>query len=309
MPGSESGAPALHLRAVRKSYGDHEVLRGVDLDVARGQVLGLLGRNGAGKSTLIEIMCGLRSADSGSVSVCGADPAKERVGQHIGYAPQDLGVYPDLTVAQNLSFYGQLQGLSRKRARTRTVEVMELLGLEEQCSKRAKHLSGGQRRRLHAGMAIMHEPEVVFMDEPTVGADVEARSRILRAVRSLAEAGAAVVYTSHYLAEFEELGADIAILEGGRVVVSGTLERVVADHSRASIALGFSRNPRPMDGWRNEDRWLRREGDIPNPGALIADALASPALRGNRLEDVRIGQAGLQSAYLAIVGEEEQDNA
>ena len=186
---------------------------------------------------------------------------------------------------------------------------MELLGLEEQCSKRAKHLSGGQRRRLHSGMAIMHEPEVVFMDEPTVGADVEARSRILRAVRSLAEAGAAVVYTSHYLAEFEELGADIAILEGGRVVVSGTLERVVADHSRASIALGFARNPRPMDGWRNEDRWLRREGDIPNPGALIADALASPALRGNRLEDVRIGQAGLQSAYLAIVGEEEQDNA
>jgi len=91
--------------------------------------------------------------------------------------------------------------------------------------------------------------------------------------------------------------------------VSGTLERVVADHSRASIALGFARNPRPMDGWRNEDRWLRREGDIPNPGALIADALASPALRGNRLEDVRIGQAGLQSAYLAIVGEEEQDNA
>ena len=124
-----------------------------------------------------------------------------------------------------------------------------------------------------------------------------------------AEAGAAVVYTSHYLAEFEELGADIAILEGGRIVVSGTLERVVADHSRASIALGFARNPRPMDGWRNEDRWLRREGDIPNPGALIADALASPALRGNRLEDVRIGQAGLQSAYLAIVGEEEQDNA
>ena len=188
MPGSESGAPALRLRAVRKSYGDHEVLRGVDLDVARGQVLGLLGRNGAGKSTLIEIMCGLRSADSGTVSVCGADPAKERVGQHIGYAPQDLGVYPDLTVAQNLSFYGQLQGLSRKRARTRTAEVMELLGLEEQCSKRAKHLSGGQRRRLHAGMAIMHEPEVVFMDEPTVGADVEARSRILRAVRSLAAA-------------------------------------------------------------------------------------------------------------------------
>ncbi len=309
MPGSESGAPALSLRAVRKSYGDHEVLRGVDLDVARGQVLGLLGRNGAGKSTLIEIMCGVRRADSGTVSVCGADPAKERVGEHIGYAPQDLGVYPGLTVAQNLSFYGQLEGVPRKRARARTAEVMELLGLEDQSSQRAEHLSGGQKRRLHAGMAIMHQPEVVFMDEPTVGADVEARSRILRAVRSLAEAGAAVVYTSHYLAEFEELNADIAILDGGRVVVADTLDRVVAEHARASIALKFAHTPPPLNGWSTEDGWLRREGDIPNPGALIAEALVSPALRERRLEDVRINQAGLQSAYLAIVGEEEHDNA
>lgn len=309
MPRSKTNASALRLRSVHKSYGDHEVLRGVNLDVARGQVLGLLGRNGAGKSTLIEVMCGLRSADSGKVSVCGADPAKERVGQHIGYAPQDLGVYPDLTVAQNLSFYGQLGGVPRKQARARTDEVLELLGLKEQCSKRAKHLSGGQRRRLHAGMAIMHRPEVVFMDEPTVGADVEARSQILRAVRSLAQSGAAVIYTSHYLAEFEELGADIAILDGGRIVVSGTLDRIIADHARASIALSFAHTPPPLDGWRIQDGWLYQEGDIPNPGALIAQALASPALKDNHLEDVHIGQAGIQSAYLSIVGKEEEDNA
>jgi len=112
----KKGSPALQLNAVQKSYGDHHVLCGVDLKVMPGQILGLLGKNGAGKSTLIEILCGLRQADSGSISVCGMNPAKESVGHLIGYAPQDLGIYPDLTVMENLTYYGQLEGLSRKRS-------------------------------------------------------------------------------------------------------------------------------------------------------------------------------------------------
>ena len=202
---SQPHAPALDVREIRKSYGTHEVLRGVDLRVEPGQILGLLGRNGAGKSTLITILCGLRRADSGTTSICGHRPASADAARLIGYAPQELGIYPDLSVAQNLAAFGELHGLGRREAASRADEVMELLGLSEKRGQRASHLSGGQQRRLHAGMAIMHRPRLVFMDEPTVGADVEARSQILRAVRQLADEGAAVVYTSHYLAEFEEL--------------------------------------------------------------------------------------------------------
>ena len=300
---SHPHAPGLDARGIRKSYGTHEVLRGVDLCIEPSQILGLLGRNGAGKSTLITILCGLRRADSGTASVCGHSPESAEAARFIGYAPQDLGIYPDLSVAQNLAAFGELHGLDRREAASRTGEVMELLGLTEKRGQRASHLSGGQQRRLHAGMAIMHRPRLVFMDEPTVGADVEARSQILRAVRQLADEGAAVVYTSHYLAEFEELGSDIAILNEGRIVASGTLEEIVSHHARAEVTLEFDRPIPSIDGWSADDRRLHLIGDEADPGSRIGEALASPDLKGARLMDVRITQASLHNAYLQIIKE------
>ena len=300
---SQPHAPALDVREIRKSYGTHEVLRGVDLRVEPGQILGLLGRNGAGKSTLITILCGLRRADSGTTSICGHRPASADAARLIGYAPQELGIYPDLSVTQNLAAFGELHGLGRREAASRAGEVVELLGLTEKRGQRASHLSGGQQRRLHAGMAIMHRPRLVFMDEPTVGADVEARSQILRTVRQLADEGAAVVYTSHYLAEFEELGSDIAILNEGRVVARGTLEEIIAGHGRAEVTLEFDRRVPVIDGWSADDRTLRHIGDEADPGSRIGEALASPALQGARLMDVRITQASLHNAYLQIIKE------
>lgn len=300
---SHPHAPALEVREVRKSYGTHEVLRGVDLRVEPGQILGLLGRNGAGKSTLITILCGLRRADSGSISICGHRPSSAAASQSIGYAPQELGIYPDLSVAQNLAAFGELHGLGRRESASRADEVMELLGLTEKRGQRASHLSGGQQRRLHAGMAIMHRPRLVFMDEPTVGADVEARSQILRTVRRLADEGAAVVYTSHYLAEFEELGSDIAILNEGRIVASGTLEEIISSHGRAEVTLEFDRPVPSINGWDADGTALRHVGDEADPGSQIGQALASPALQGARLTDVRITQASLHNAYLQIIKE------
>ena len=300
---SHPHAPALEARGIRKSYGAHEVLRGVDLRVEPGHILGLLGRNGAGKSTLITILCGLRRADSGSISICGHRPASAEAAQSIGYAPQDLGIYPDLSVAQNLAAFGELNGLGRRESASRAGEVMDLLGLSEKSGQRASHLSGGQQRRLHAGMAIMHRPRLVFMDEPTVGADVEARSQILRAVRQLADDGAAVVYTSHYLAEFEELGSDIAILNEGHGVANGTLEEIVSHHARAEVTLEFDRPIPSIDGWSADGRRLHLIGDEADPGSRIGEALASPALKGARLMAVRIPPASLHNAYLQIIKE------
>ena len=306
---SHPHAPALDARGIRKSYGTHEVLRGVDLRVEPGQILGLLGRNGAGKSTLITILCGLRRADSGSIDICGHRPSSADAARLIGYAPQELGIYPDLSVAQNLAAFGELHGLGRREAASRAGEVMELLGLSEKSGQRASHLSGGQQRRLHTGMAIMHRPRLVFMDEPTVGADVEARSQILRAVRQLAQDGATIVYTSHYLAEFEELGSDIAILNEGRVVASGTLEEIVSRHGRAEVTLEFDRPVPLIDGWSANDRRLTLIGDEADPGSRIGEALASPTLEGARLTDVRITQASLHNAYLQIIKESDHVSA
>lgn len=300
---SHPHAPALDARGIRKSYGAREVLRGVDLRVEPGQILGLLGRNGAGKSTLITILCGLRRADSGSISICGHRPSSADAARLIGYAPQELGIYPDLSVAQNLAAFGELHGLGRREAASRAGEVMDLLGLKEKRGQRASHLSGGQQRRLHAGMAIMHRPRLVFMDEPTVGADVEARSQILRAVRQLADDGAAVVYTSHYLAEFEELGSDIAVLNEGRIVASGTLEEIISSHGHAEVILEFDRPVTSFDGWDADGTALRHIGDEADPGSQIGEALASPALQDARLMDVRITQASLHNAYLQIIKE------
>ena len=295
--------PPLEARDIRKSYGRHNVLRGVDLHVESGQILCLLGRNCAGKSTLITILCGLRRPDSGTASICGATPGSPAAARLLGYAPQELGIYPDLSVAQNLAAFGELHGLGRREAASRAGEVMELLGLAEKRGQRASHLSGGQQRRLHAGMAIMHRPRLVFMDEPTVGADVEARSQILEAVRQLAQDGAAVVYTSHYLAEFEELGSDIAILNEGRIVANGSVEEIVSHYGQAEVALEFDRPVPPIDGWSTDGRTLRHIGDEADPGIRIGEALASPALEGARLTDVHITQASLHNAYLQIIKE------
>ena len=300
---SQPHSPTLEAQGIYKSYGTHKVLRGVDLRVEPGQILGLLGRNGAGKSTLITILCGLKRADAGGVRICGKNPAAHNIGQLLGYAPQELGIYPDLSVTQNLTAFGELHGLGRREAVVRAGEVMELLGLSEKQGQRASHLSGGQQRRLHAGMAIMHRPRLIFMDEPTVGADVEARSQILSAVRQLADEGAAVVYTSHYLAEFEELGSDIAILSEGRIVARGSLEDIISAHGSAEVTLTFDRTVSPLEGWSADGNVLRHSGDEADPGSRIGEVLASPALAGARLVDVKIDQPSLHNAYLHIIEE------
>lgn len=299
----------ISLEGVSKSFSEHHVLKGVDLQVHEGQILGLLGRNGAGKSTLINIMCGMLAADAGKVAVCGRNPAKQPVGRLVGYAPQDIGVYPDLSVRQNLVHYGAIAGLSRRKAITRATAVMELLGLEEQEAQNARSLSGGQRRRLHAGMAIIHEPRVVFMDEPTVGADVEARSELLRAVKLLAKEGTTVIYTSHYLNEFEELDADIAVLDGGRIVASGSLDQIVSMHAKTSVVVKFAGGNPAVPGWKAVERGLVPVGNVTDPGRAVAKLLADPAVAELKVDDIHIEKANLQSAYLAIVGDEDVKNA
>jgi ABC-2 type transport system ATP-binding protein len=223
----------LEITGVTKAYGRNEVLRGVDLHVPAGRITGLLGANGAGKSTLISIAAGLVRPDAGRVMLAGIDVRKDRrrAARQLGLAPQDLGVYPTLTVLENLVFAARIAGVRTGRTRARSREVAEQFGLVPQLDQRADQLSGGQKRRLHTAMALLHRPAVLFLDEPTVGADVPSRAGILAAVRAVAAEGTAVVYTTHYLTELESLDAHIAVLHGGHIVVDAPLETALSRYA------------------------------------------------------------------------------
>ncbi|MEU5940799.1 ABC transporter ATP-binding protein [Micromonospora sp. NPDC047548] len=294
----------LEIKDLKKAYGDHPVLRGVDLSVQSGQIVGLLGANGAGKTTLISIVAGLRSADGGSVRVADIDALRDRRGaaRHIGLAPQELGIYPTVTVLDNLEFFARLAGLSGGAVRRRSLEVAAALGLGESLKKKAGELSGGQKRRLHTGLAVLHKPDLMFLDEPTVGADVQSRTGILDIVRSLAAEGAAVVYTTHYLTELEQLDADIAVLYEGRVAVHGSLAEVVGRYATASVALRFDGPPPALPGWRADESTLVPIEPPSDPAAAAAGALATLGDSIHSLVGVELVRPSLETAYLAITG-------
>ena len=287
-------APLLQVSGMAKTYGEHAVLRGIDLEVASGQILGLVGANGAGKTTLISIVTGLLHCDRGSVAVAGIDALAhpKRAARCLGLAPQELGIYPTLTVRENLYDFARLAGLDGRAARARTLEAAELLGLTDQLGLRGDQLSGGQKRRLHTAMAILHRPQLLLLDEPTVGADVTSRAGILEIVRAMATEGTAVLYTTHYLTELEQLDAEIAVLDGG----------VIAVHGRASVALRFTGPAPELEGWTADGSRLTPTHPVTDPGATAAAALVALGPQVTHLVGLDVTRPSLESAYLAITG-------
>jgi ABC-2 type transport system ATP-binding protein len=233
----------LKLVGIEKDYPNTRALDGVSFDVAAGQIMALLARNGAGKSTLVSIIAGLLQADNGEVWING----EQRIGKQlssanqrrIGIAGQETGIYPELTVAENLCFFAQLYGVPRREQQQRLQEVAALLGLTELLGRRGNQLSGGEKRRLHTGAALMHKPSLLLLDEPTVGADPQARNEILDAVKALANEGTAVIYTSHYFPEIEALGADITVMHKGRLLEQGTQQELLQRHGDTSVIIEF----------------------------------------------------------------------
>jgi ABC-2 type transport system ATP-binding protein len=299
-------AVAIQCSDVRKSYGSRRVLDGVDLQVRYGSILALLGRNGAGKSTLISMLCGLLRPDSGGIRVAGFALHGRRpnaLGAAIGLAPQDLGLYPQLTVMQNLTSMAMVQGLSPRNARERVGDLIEMFGLGKQSGQWAESLSGGQKRRLHTAMALVHRPRVLFLDEPTVGADVEARSSILQVVQGIADSGTAVLCTTHYMEEVEQLGADVAFLVGGSIVDQGSIHDIVKRHAAPSIRVSFAGGLQPeATGWTRADDGIEPDCPIDDPGRALAALLSDPHCRDVRLKDVQVIHANLETAYRNIVG-------
>lgn len=219
----------LEVRALHKSYGTLEALRGIDLDVEKGELFGLLGPNGAGKTTLLSVLSCLIDPSSGSAKLFGKPLSRDDLSLRplIGLATQDLALYGELTARENLAFFGKLYGLRGNELNKRVNEVLEFTALADRADDRVGTFSGGMKRRLNLGVAMVHRPRLLFLDEPTTGVDPQSRHHLFEEVRSLNASGTTVVYTSHYMEEVQSLCPRIAIVDHGRVIACDRRENLL----------------------------------------------------------------------------------
>jgi ABC-2 type transport system ATP-binding protein len=283
-----SPAPAIEVSGLRKAYDGLEALRGIAFRVARGEVYGLLGPNGAGKTTTVEILEGYRSRSAGDVSVLGFDPGGRPASlrDRVGIVLQSCGFYPHLTVREAVEHWASLYPAPREPA-----EVISLTGLEAAADRRTRTLSGGQRRRLDLALALVGDPELVFLDEPTTGFDPAARRAAWEAIRSLRDLGKTVLLTTHYLDEAQALADRVAIVKDGSILAEGSPGEL-----GAGSALRYRVRYRVAGA-----EVVERETD--DPTALLHEVTGAALARGERLEDLSVTRPSLEDVYLELTEE------
>jgi ABC-2 type transport system ATP-binding protein len=276
---------AIEVSDLHKAYGPTEAVRGVSFGVERGEVFGLLGPNGAGKTTTVEILEGYRKRSSGQCWVLGRDPeVRDRhLQERVGIVLQSCGFYPRVTVREAVEHFAKAYPHPRDAA-----ETIALVGLDQKSEARANELSGGQRRRLDLALALVGDPELVFLDEPTTGFDPAARRTAWNVVRRLRDLGKTVVLTTHYLEEAQELADRVAIVKDGRIVAEGPPSELGPGNYRVSYI--------------SEGRRVSHETDDPTEllHRLTRDAVA----RGERLEGLEVNRPTLEEVYLQLTAEE-----
>jgi ABC-2 type transport system ATP-binding protein len=278
---------AISVRDLRKSYGALEAVRGISFEVERGEVFGLLGPNGAGKTTTVEILEGYRQRDAGDVRVLGADPAEAASNwrEHIGVVLQSSAMYETLTVAESLRLFAGYYSSPRP-----VDDVVELIGLRDQRDQVVRRLSGGQRRRLDLGLALVGDPELIFLDEPTTGFDPHARRQAWETLRSLRGLGKTIVLTTHYLDEAERLADRVAVLRRGEIVAVGPPADLIGAAPATEIR------------YRENGREVVLETDSPT---RVLNELTAKALAENReLEGLVVRRPSLEEVYLTLTEEQ-----
>ena len=230
----------IQVKGLEKRYGDFEAVRDLGFVVRRGEIFGFLGPNGAGKTTTILMLSCLLAPTRGTVTIAGYDVEKapNEVKRRIGVVPQELALYPTLNARENLDYFGRIYGLRGRALRQRVDEVLETVNLTERAKAAVKTYSGGMKRRLNFAAALLHCPEVLFLDEPTVGVDPQSRNAILEHVKRLRDAGMTVLYTTHYMEEAERLCDRVAIIDEGRIVALDTPRRLITELGGGIIHLG-----------------------------------------------------------------------
>jgi len=305
-------SPLLQVDHLSKAFGAVRAVEDVSFKVHAGEIYGLLGPNGAGKTTTISMICGLLRPDGGTVTVAGqplaANPqAAKRL---MGVVPQDLALYEELSAAENLEFWGRLAGLDTKTARARAAELLAALTLADRAKDPVKTFSGGMKRRVNLGCALLHRPKLILLDEPTVGIDPQARLNILEFIRGLRAEGVAVLYTTHYLEEAESLCDRIGIVDHGRMHAEGTLrelqERLGGDRLFALDGAWAGAQPDTWPGFRERYRVLQHTDRLlvvaalgeRDPADCLRELLALPV----HAENVSLKRPSLNDVFLQLTG-------
>jgi ABC-2 type transport system ATP-binding protein len=308
----------IEIADLKKSYGSTEAVKGISFQVASGEIYGLLGPNGAGKTTTISMISGLLRPDAGTALIGGRDIWIEpkAVKRTIGVVPQETAIYEELSARDNLQFWGSLFGLSGKTLREAVIRVLARVGLSDRAREAVSKYSGGMKRRLNLAMGLIHRPQVLFLDEPTVGIDPQARLAILDLIRAEAAAGTTVLYTTHYLDEAQQLCERLAILDQGRVLAEGTVAELTAMVGTGEVVtlLGSftveqmapllegrdSLKVLSLDAGRVLVSLTQAKTEVPR---LLQDLLVA----GVAIESLAIKEASLQDVFIKLTGRELRD--
>lgn len=312
-PNHQLSPLVLKVEDLLKSYGDIKAVNGISFEIAPGENYGLLGPNGAGKTTTILMIAGVLASDGGRVTVCGKEltTTTTSVKSHIGWAPQEVALYDRLSARENLTFFGRMQGLSGKTLTNRVAEVLELTGLGDRAGDKTIKFSGGMRRRLNIGIGLLHQPDLLILDEPTVGVDVQSRTSILAQVAEMTSLGMAVLYTTHYIEEVERLCHRVGIIDHGELIAEGTrneLVQMVGERDRVLITA----DGRLSDGIRRVDalEGVHEAGDtaggihllVDDAGPLLPRIIETLTQAEVAVSGVEVKEPNLEAVFLHLTG-------
>ena len=309
---------AIEVTNLKKSFGDFQAVKGVSFSAMEGEILSLLGPNGAGKSTTISMLSGLLAPTDGDACIMGHSVIREpeQAKASLGVVPQDIALYPDLSARENLVFWGKMYGLRGAALKARVDEVLQIIGLADRQKDHIGKFSGGMKRRVNIGAALLHKPAVIIMDEPTVGIDPQSRRHILDNVKELNQQGMTVLYTTHYMEEAAELSHHIAIMDEGKVIAYGThdeLIRMVGEQTRIDITLNTEAE-KILPAWQKTEGVSKIDSLDGKVTALVDDSnrvlprLFDAASRANvRITSVDIQEPNLETVFLHLTGRSLRD--
>lgn len=288
-----------------KRFGDITAVNDISFELNKGETFGLLGPNGAGKTTTINMMVGVLKPDSGTITLNGSsDPTQPDVRRQLGNAPQSLALYEELTAEENLSFFGKIYGLSGKKLSERVEWALDFSGLKERRKGRVNTFSGGMKRRLNMACAMVHDPPVLLLDEPTVGVDPQSRNSIFDSIESLIKEGRTIVYTTHYMEEAQRLCDRVAIVDNGKILALDTVEKLIEAHGGKSVIeaelSGKSQNRSNLPGELDGNK-LRIETTKP------LETIAQLSATGHEFVSINIHKADLETVFLNLTGRSLRD--
>lgn len=305
--------PAIEVIDLRKSFGENHAVQGVSFQVRQGEIFSLLGPNGAGKTTTISMLSCLLRPNDGDARIMGHSIRSDQNGvkSALGVVPQDIALYEDLTARENLTFWGKMYNLRGSKLKARVDEVLDVIGLRDRAGERVGKYSGGMKRRVNIGVALLHKPKVIYMDEPTVGIDPQSRRNILDSVVRLKDEGMTVLYTTHYMEEADELSDHIGIMDHGKLIACGTndeLVQLVGQQTRIDLTVN-TRVEEVISDWQGIDgvsHVTAEDGVVTvlvNDSNLVLPHLFEAAARLSvRITSVDIREPNLEAVFLHLTG-------